>query len=90
VPSGNEKYLSPDASAHTDACRALLFAWRLRNVGLPAVNDLGKFPCGCAETGGQRKPWRLKATPHPSWCVVPGEHAWTECTITVMVPKETT
>lgn len=88
MASSNEQYRGPAVSEHTDACRVLLFAWRMRNVGLPVVNDVGKFPCGCSETGGQRKPWRTVAQPHPTWCVVDGAHPWTECTITPMVPKE--
>lgn len=90
MTDGKQHYQSPAVSEHTDHCRALLFAWRMRNVGLPAVDDVSKFPCGCQETGGQRKPWRLVTTPHPGWCVVTGVHPWTECTITVMVPKEDT
>jgi hypothetical protein len=88
VDEGNWQYRAPAASAHTDACRVLLFNWRLRNAGLPAVNDVAAFPCGCDTTGGAKTPWRLEDADHPGWCVVPGEHAWTECTITQMIPKE--
>lgn len=78
----------PAASEHTDACRALLFQWRLRNAGLPATSDVAAFPCSCGETGGQKRPWRLVAAEHPAWCVVDGAHPWTECTITKMIRKE--
>lgn len=81
----------PEAAEHTDTCRAALVAWRIRNGGLPAVNDLAAFPCCCADSGGTRKPWRLADEPvqHPSWCVVrEWPHPWTECTITIMVPRE--
>jgi hypothetical protein len=88
VDEGKTQYQAPAASEHTDVCRALLFQWRLRNAGLPAVNDVAKFPCGCGETGGTHKPWRLAPTEHPAWCIVEGVHPWTECTITPMVPKE--
>lgn len=81
-------YRAPQAEEHTAACRALLFAWRLRNTGLPAVNDVTRFPCACAETGGEKKPWRLVETAHPAWCVVEGLHPWTSCTITQMTTKE--
>lgn len=86
--SGNQHYQAPAASEHTDVCRVLLFHWRMRNAGLPAINDVARFPCSCAETGGTPKPWRLAPTEHPDWCVIEGEHSWTECAITPMVPKE--
>ncbi len=90
MDSGNQQYQAPAASEHTDDCRVLLFRWRLKNAGLPVINDVSKWPCSCAETGGRWRDWRLEVTDHPAWCVVPGEHPWTECTITPMVPKEST
>jgi len=90
VDTANQQYQAPAASEHTDDCRVLLFQWRMRNGGLAAVNDVGHFPCSCAETGGEAKPWRLVPMDHPGWCVVAGDHPWTECTITEMVPKEST
>jgi len=90
VEKAKPQYLAPAASEHSDACRGLLFNWRLRNAGLPAVNDVDRFPCYCAQplSGDRKNPWRLVPADHPTWCVIEGEHPWTECTITPMVPKE--
>jgi hypothetical protein len=91
VDVGNTQYLAPAASEHTDGCRGFLFAWRMRNAGLPVVNDETRFPCACGEfDSGTKKPWRLIPADHPTWCVVDGPHPWTECTLTPMVPKEET
>lgn len=88
MDEANQHYQAPAASDHTDACRVLLFRWRMRNAGLAAVNDVAKFPCACDAYGGPVRPWRLVPAEHPAWCVVSGEHPWTECTITPMVSEE--
>ena len=88
--SPNRQYLAPAASEHSDACRVMLFNWRLRNAGLPAIDDVERFPCNCPPDAPAR-PWRLVPVDHPAWCVTEGQnHAWTACTITPMVPREET
>lgn len=73
----------PNAEAHEDLCRALMFRWRLAFPNL--ANDVAAFPCSCEE----RKPYVIHVIEHPAWCVLGDEpHPWHQCTIVRMVPAE--
>lgn len=73
----------PDAEAHDDLCRVLMFRWRLNNPS--RATDVAAFPCTCEPP----RPWATHEIDHPGWCVLGDErHPWHECTVTRMVPVE--